>query len=127
MWPFKRRKPPELIEPLPCNHKWRDFPAYMTYSYSCQELTVKIYEPYVCVYCKERRDELLNMIKRYGVKREDIYTILNGIEKKYAAIIKPRPIVEDMVKDEQLVDRQHLEIHDMLHARGDSVCRNEIS
>ena len=99
----------------------------MTYSYSCQELTIKIYEPYVCVYCKERRDELLNRITLYEVKRKDLYAILNEIEKKYAAIIKPRPIVEDMVKDEQLVDRQHLDIHDMLHAGGGSVCREEIS
>ncbi|MBQ9613065.1 MAG: hypothetical protein IJV14_10865 [Lachnospiraceae bacterium] len=106
MW-FKKK---ENKKPV-CIHKWKDFPPYLVYSTT--NMLVQIIEPYVCVYCKERKDVyLLNECW----KGEGIYSyshfqqVVKQYQDTYKDILRPRVIVEDMVHDEMLVDREHLRI-----------------
>lgn len=108
---FKRKKEPEIIEPPPCKHKWQDFPWYTEYWWDDNgNYGIQIFEPYVCIYCKERKDiELLheeyNNATAKGREKD-----IAEIEALYKDHLQPRAVVEDKIHDFQLVDRQWLEI-----------------
>lgn len=100
-----------------CNHKWRDFPWYVqaTYFAGTRRFELKIIEPYVCVHCKERKDIILHHIERDGYSWDDAEKLLTDCWEKYGEHCQDRPIIEDMINDMQLVDRQYLEILKSLH------------
>lgn len=106
MWFKKKIEKPETL----CNHKWKDFPPYI--EYSTDTMTVQIIEPYVCVYCKKRKDVFLinDSWKNEHISLSRFDQIVDGYYKTYKDIILPKGIVEDMVYDEMLVDRDHLRI-----------------
>lgn len=111
MWPFKKKpEPPALIELPPCKHKWQDFPAYLDYGREDSVLKIWIKEPYVCIYCKKRVDKLLVNDTFYGISQSRADELLTRYRKDYASLLKPVGIVEDMVNDYQLVDREWLDI-----------------
>ena len=99
-----------------CNHKWKDFPWYIVigeydtskYPYDDLRYTIRVKEPYVCIKCKKRRDELLYSYecdsKDYRDKK------VEELRSQYSDKIKPIVEVEDMVLDEQLVDRDYLKL-----------------
>lgn len=110
----------ELLKP-PCqraggSHKWRDFPAYIEYdSYS-----VTIYEPYVCIYCGQRKNVKLEQVSwSGGVKRSERQKEIDRMEEQYKDLIKPNAIVEDMVNDAIMVDRETLKYWDQIHNIGE--------
>lgn len=114
-WPFRKKiDPPVLIEPLPCNHKWYDFPPFLDYTLSQNVLHVWITEPYICIYCKEREDKRLVDDTYGGVSKAGAEDILNHYKKEYEGLLKPVGVVEDMVNDFQMVDKQSLEIAQQL-------------
>lgn len=116
MWPFKKKIPSaQPIEPPPCNHKYKDFPAYLVYTYRDRSLNLKIQEPYVCIYCKKRKYITLVEHNVSGISKEESGAIIKQAEREYQSILKPQGIVEDMVNDFIMVDRQYLEIADSLH------------
>lgn len=46
--------------PPPCKHKWKDFPWYIDSAlFDNTKLHIRIIEPYVCIYCKKRKDIIL--------------------------------------------------------------------
>ena len=46
-----------------CNHKWKDFPWYIDSTWCTdQTFNLTIIEPYVCIFCKERKNIELAMI-----------------------------------------------------------------
>lgn len=106
-WFFKKNTPPE---PPPCKHKYQDFPWYVesTYYMNSNTWVARIFEPYVCVHCKHRKNVLLQELTRIGdLEKTDKW--LADLMTEYSEHIQPRPIVEDMIADMQLVDRQWLE------------------
>ena len=114
MWPFRKKEqspPPEPTLPV-CRHKWRDFPWYMEEKYSipCGNLHIRILEPYVCVHCKERKDVVLLDEEYRGMSGKDIERKITAYHQQFAHRLQPRPIVEDMIHDMQLVDREYLDI-----------------
>ena len=118
---FKRKQPPSP-EPKPCQHMWRDFPWYM----ECERfLTSKgepafsysIYEPYVCVICGERVDKLLARQSLTFGSRKGREAYIREIENRYRGKLRPRAEVEDMINDQQLVDRQKLYFFDRIHVQ----------
>ena len=112
----RKKKQPAPVE-YKCNHKWRDFPWYVSAMYyeDTRKFELKIVEPYVCVHCKERKDVVLHEVTRAGYSWDDALELLEDCDKKYGEYCEPRPIVEDMIHDMQLVDRQYLEILASLH------------
>lgn len=102
-----------------CKHKYRDFPWYLegTVRNNNDEKTwtVKIIEPYVCVHCGHRKDICLVTYSGYGVDSEkDAVERMKFLEARYPEQLKDRPVVEDMIMDMQLVDREYLEMMDGL-------------
>ena len=119
-WPFRKKPaPPALIQPPPCKHKYQDFPWYMEKSWNSyyRRLQIKIIEPYVCIYCHQRKNVTLLDDEWSSIpiaKRDEIIEI---VTQKYSDHLQPKAIVEDMVNDMQLVDRQWLEIANQLRIK----------
>lgn len=118
---FKRKKkgeeqPVEIYKPKTCQHKWRDFPWFIEYGRRVNGYSYKyfvtVYEPYVCIYCKERKNVPLENFESSNYT--SIETEKRRFENEYKDYIKPRAVVEDMINDMQLVDRQWLKIVDKL-------------
>lgn len=107
----KKSKRQEPVE-IKCNHKWQDFPWYVQAIYyeDTRRFDLKLIEPYVCVHCKERKDVVLHHVERQGYSWDDAEQLLAECDEKYGEHCEARPIVEDMIHDMQLVDRQYLEI-----------------
>lgn len=117
VWPFKKKKPvPAVVEPQPCKHKWQDFPWIMSfyYDYGQQTLKVIINEPYVCIYCKERQDRVLTRDWYTGVDKEEIDRLMDKYREKFKDRVEPKAVVEDKINDYQMVDREWLEIANIL-------------
>lgn len=122
MWPFSKRKKveeaPKVIEPRPCQHKYKDFPWYAEgkYDYNTKVLDVSVKEPYVCIHCGHRKDVVLDHFSRIFddfAEAEKFYEDFQ--DSKYTGKIQPRIVVEDMINDMVLVDQQYLDIYMKLH------------
>lgn len=100
------------------HHEYRDFPPYMTYRWNGerQQGDIFIKEKYVCIYCHNVETKILGEWNYTNYKHEDFDKEVERITKTYAEILKPRVIVEDMINDAIMVDRQKLAIWDKLHA-----------
>jgi len=117
MWPFKKKKPaPTVVTPPPCKHKWQDFPWIIRFyfDYNKGTLKVEIWEPYVCIYCKERKNRKLVEDWYTDVSSEQIDKLMAEYREKYKEHCQHEAIVEDQINDFQLVDREWLEIANML-------------
>ena len=117
LWPFKKKKPlHSVVEPPPCKHKWQDFPWIMRfyYDYGQRKLHIKIIEPYVCIYCKKRKDKVLLEDWYTNTGEKEIDRLMDEYRAKYKDHAEPEAIVEDKINDFQLVDREWLEIANML-------------
>ena len=123
---FKRRRAkeevPAQLPPPECPHTWKDFPWYMTVQWKQDDslvstvgtLTTTIFEPYVCVHCKQRKDiKLLENIK-YGVSTKVANEVIEDYETLFAEQLKPVPVVEDMIHDYLYVDREKLRIYEKI-------------
>ena len=118
---FKKKKEPELIapvfEPQPCKHKWRDFDWYIEYYWESEyggnhrTLIIKIIEPYVCCWCKERKNHVLQQTIFRNLSPKNLNEAIADVTKDYKTRIKERAIVEDEIADMQMsIDREYLEI-----------------
>lgn len=105
-----------LVEEPKCKHHWRDFHWYMVpHWYKDKHKTViDIYEPYVCIHCKERQDKLLERVVTYEVDTVEAYgEALQNMYDTYKELA-PRAMVENSILDMQLVDRQYLHLSEQL-------------
>ena len=114
---FNKKKNAVVIPP--CNHKYRDFPWYITAELTTNrdprnnEWKAQIKEPYVCVKCGHRRDEVLCTGSGSGANSaKDLYNKVEWYKEIYAGKVMNRAEVEDMVADMRLVDREFLAIVD---------------
>lgn len=116
---FSNRKQVEeqpIIEPAPCKHKWKDFKWYIDVkldgNYTKYNYGVCIYEPYVCVHCKERKDVELSTQWFPSIEKARGY--LTEICEKYEDYLGDKVIIEDEIHDMQLVDREYLDAYEKL-------------
>lgn len=129
MWPFRKKKndteimtiPEVVMEPAPCKHKWKDFDWYVTWNYKPHydrieerrlpygELSIKVYEPYVCIWCKERHDKLLRSIDFDKIDEQEAKERFDSILKN--PHVRPREEIEDEIEDmKHDIDREYLAI-----------------
>ena len=115
---FNRKSKAEEVKPQKpvCNHKWKDFPWFYEarYNTSYQELTFKVWEPFVCIHCKERQNRLLYERKSHYKSYEEADNYVTKFREKYADRMEEEVVVEDMIADMQLVDRDYLLIAETL-------------
>ena len=107
MFGLKKKKAKKIT----CNHKWKDFSWYITVEDKITKSCVRVYEPYVCIHCKERRDEVI--FERIFQYNFDVENCVKNLQKKYPQI-KPIIEVNDEIADFQFVDRQYLAIAGVL-------------
>lgn len=112
---FKRKNRKQITSSATeCQHLWKDFPWYIEGEFndnkSQTEYNIFIYEPYVCVKCKERKDIVLNKVYGKGIyaTHEGFKEKFNDLRKKYADYCLDKVIIEDMINDFQMVDRRAL-------------------
>ena len=106
----KNKNPPS---PPPCNHKWKDFPWYINSTlFDNSKFLIEIIEPYVCIYCKKRKNIVLEKITRLNITRSRADELICELEEKYKDHIKDEAIVNDMINDMILVDREYLRLYE---------------
>jgi len=114
----KKKKVEEVkIPELPHEHCWKDFPWYMEVKYNSVHKTAsyKIFEPYVCITCGERKDICLEKKSWENIDSESREKYYKDVQDKYKAYLKPVAIVEDMINNVLLVkDAAHLEMVEKL-------------
>ena len=115
---FNRKSKVEEVKPQKpvCNHKYKDFPWFYEarYNTSTRELTFKVWEPFVCIHCKERINRLLYERNSHYKSYEEADDYVTQFREKYADRMEDEVIVEDMIADMQLVDRDYLLIAETL-------------
>lgn len=101
---------------IQCRHKWKDFPWYYegVYYSDTHKLDAKIIEPYVCIHCKKRKDIVLKNHQRIDISYDEANEFIEQWIEKYKDHMEDRAIVEDMIHDMQLVDREYLAIAESL-------------
>ena len=114
MFGLKKKKVNKIV----CNHKWKDFSWYITVEDKVTRSCVRVYEPYVCIHCKERRDEVI--FERWYTWDNERDASIKALQKKYSQI-KPIIEVNDEIADFQLVDREYLAIAGVLQNKNYSV------
>ena len=111
----------ELSKPY-CQQKghkceYRDFPPYIEYHWESDGRgSIEMKEKYVCLYCHKIETKILSIWKFTNCNLTEFNQAIDQTKKEYKNFIKPKAIVEDMVNDAIMVDRQKLEIWDNLHA-----------
>ena len=115
---FNRKSKVEEVKPRKpvCNHKYKDFPWFYEarYNTSTRELTFKVWEPFVCIHCKERINRLLYERNSHYKSYEEADNYVTQFREKYADRMEEEVVVEDMIADMQLVDRDYLLIAETL-------------
>ena len=115
---FNRKSKVEKVKPQKpvCNHKYKDFPWFYEarYNTSTRELTFKVWEPFVCIHCKERINRLLYERNSHYKTYEEADNYVTQFREKYADRMEEEVVVEDMIADMQLVDRDYLLIAETL-------------
>lgn len=120
---FKKKKQNLPPTKPPCNHKWKDFDWYQETTFNIKRegdergySEVEIYEPYVCIHCKERKNRLLDtFITPFGSAQACDKWAEDYINKSYPNKIKARAYVEDAIADFQLVDRDYLRAAELVY------------
>ena len=115
---FNRKPKVEEVKPQKpvCNHKYKDFPWFYEarYNTSTRELAFKVWEPFVCIHCKERINKLLYERNSHYNTYEEADEYVTQFREKYADRMEEEVVVEDMIADMQLVDRDYLLIAETL-------------
>ena len=111
-WFFKK---PKVVEPKVCRHKWKDFPWYYEAAYyqNYNQFKASIIEPYICIHCKERKNVIL-CERNDSCSLEKAREIIDSWKQKYKDQMLDKVLVEDMIADMQLVDREYLAIAEAL-------------
>lgn len=116
---FWRKKQPQP-EPTPvpektCNHKYQDFPWYLTWNISPSSYHITVKEPYVCIYCGNRINKLLSEYKG-GNGGNEGNRLLKELRETFKDKIEPQEIVEDKINDMVLVDEEYLKWYRLLRS-----------
>ena len=111
-----RRKPGTPQPPIrECDHKWTDIKIdgdecwYIDFTIDGRNIDYSIYEPYVCIHCKKRKDVCIESEVYHEDSNKSAWKRYRDIRELYPQI-KERAVVEDAVNDLQLVDRDYLRI-----------------
>lgn len=110
---------PDLKKPV-CAHKYRDFHWYIEgeyYAHPSDMFSIRIIEPYVCVWCGDRKNQILQEVVRRGdmASKSEMVEIAKSLMDTYGDKIRPRAFVEDEINDMQLVDRDYLRALALIH------------
>ena len=117
----KKSNPNPSFVPPPvekkCEHKFQDFPWYLTWDIQYNRYMIKVIEPYVYIFCGERRDKVLASYTGTNYKEGD--KLLNELRNRFDNHIKYQEEVEDMINDMLPVDPEYLKWYHLLREQQD--------
>lgn len=117
----KNKRPIESDPILPpekkCNHKFQDFPWFLTWDLQYNKYIIKVIEPYVCIFCGERQNKVLSSYT--GTNYKEGEKLLNELHNRFDNHIKYQEEVEDMINDMILVDPEYLKWYHLLREQQD--------
>lgn len=105
-------------QPKECEHKYQDFPWYISASISDDKYSIDIIEPYVCIFCGDRKNVTLTHFDGNGYnsyKRGN--EILKNLNRDYEHHIRGRAEIEDMINDMIHTDKEFLKWYNFLHEK----------
>ena len=105
-----------------CQHKYQDFPWYLSYDISDYKYSISVIEPYVCIYCGERLNKVLS---NYSGDTNG-WKHLEKISNRFTNKIYPQEEVEDMINDMVLVDKEYLKWYHYLRDQKDPSVSREL-
>lgn len=123
----KKQETTAVEEPLviktPCEvfgHTYKDFPPYIEAVYGGKGYVSHIFmtESYVCTCCRDRINKTLDDYEFISFSMDKFNKELRHYEDKYKDFVTPRPIVEDMIQDAIMVDKEKLAAWEQLHGQG---------
>lgn len=107
----------DQIKNAPCNHVWKDFNWFYTKDYKENyryPWILTLWEPYVCIKCKERKNVELISINTSSYK--DLINELNARKQRYKQL-KEQEEVEDEVNDFIYLDPVSLKLFENIKAQ----------
>ena len=115
----KKKVPVASPEPVEkkCEHKFQDFPWFLTWDLQYNKYTIKVIEPYVCIFCGERQDKIL--ASYIGTNYKEGEKLLIQLRSRFDKHIKYQEEVEDMINDMILVDPEYLKWYHLLKEQQD--------
>lgn len=117
---FTKKKPiveqPEPVEKK-CEHKFQDFPWFLTWNLESNYYKIDVIEPYVCIFCGERKNKVLASYTGNNPKNGE--KLLEQLHKRFDNHIKYQEEIEDMINDMTLVDPEYLKWYHLLHEQQD--------
>ena len=120
---FKKKTEP-VVPARKCPHKWKDFDWYLETNiqnnpYGKYEYSIRIYEPYVCLLCKERQNKQLENISGSTYEKKTFFKQVQAIKEQYAEHLRDRAVIEDQIQDTLMnIDRIYLEIWEKVKNGG---------
>lgn len=110
MWPFRKKKEEKIEEELLFSkpkhlHVFKDMPWYMEEEYSGEGrwALYRIIEPYICIYCGERKNVVLDKTRWDNITPADREKFYEEVRHTYKKYLKPKAVVEDMINNILLV------------------------
>ena len=102
-------------------HTYKDFPPFIEYSFGGRgyQSHIDIIESYVCTCCGKRINKTLGHYEFISYSVEKFDKELRHFEDQYRDFITPRPVVEDMIQDTIMVDKEKLAAWERLHGQGE--------
>lgn len=119
-----------LTDPLKgCEHKWKGFPMYINTLVDDSDedypFLNQIRTKYVCVKCKDFREETLATRIFHTEKEAD--DACEELYREYPDKIMEEFIVNAMVLDEQLLDREYLDVIERANAKTKEILIEDLS
>ena len=105
-------------KPPKCQHKYKDYDWYLEYEVPNNKNIFKyrIFEPYVCLLCGDRKDVKLEE-GIIPLNERSYYDILETMRNSYPKI-RSRADIEDEIQDDIHVDKEYLKWHEFLRNGG---------
>lgn len=109
----------------PCelgHHLYRDFPPTLRWGYFSNKYSIKMIETYVCVMCGKRVDKEIAYTAWEGraPTQDEVNEKIAEYKKDYKDLLEKPGVVEDMIQDAILVDRERLKYWDSIHIPSDN-------
>lgn len=115
--------------PKGCEHKWKGFPLFVDQFYDGSDdefpWTMRVNTKYVCVKCKDVREELLDTY--YYRTEEEMDRAYSEFKRECPDRFQPTFIVNAMVFDEQLLDREYLDVIERANAKTKEILAEDLS
>lgn len=122
---FKKKKAPVVQSSCTLfGHIWQDMPWFFHSTYYISDRRSEIYlkEIYICRVCHETKEVTLGEYITCNCSKRQHREKLSSLVEQFDNYIEPEAVIQDMIYDMKLVDREKLKYWEQLHEpeKGDN-------